>query len=264
MKRPISESKKKIPNFDLSQEIDYYHPKPKKPATQKYVIAVVLIVLAGAAFLFSPYFAVHNIRAENASKYTTTELCDKIGLQAGDNAILFNRRKAEDILRQDPYIRDARLILELPDTIVISLQERKVRAYIPYMGSYLYIDEEGRVLDVQSSYVNGLPLIKGLVFSGFHKGEILEVEEPKALNTILQISQMIEKYDLSDFAVTIDVSDLNEITASVNQIQVQLGNMENMDQKIRNMAQIVQTIPENDRGTLDLHDLSDMRFEYLT
>ena len=40
--------------------------------------------------------------------------------------------------------------------------------------------------------------------------------------------------------------------------------MENMDQKIRNMAQIVQTIPENDRGTLDLHDLSDMRFEYLT
>lgn len=121
-----------------------------------------MILLAGAAFLFSPFFAVKNIRVENSERFATSDLCERIGLNQGDNAILFNRSKAEDILRQDPYIKDARLVWEFPDTMVISLTERKVRAYVPYMGSYLYIDEEGRVLDVQNVYTEGLPLVKGL------------------------------------------------------------------------------------------------------
>ena len=131
-------------DIDLMEELEYYQPRKKRlEIPQKYVIVAVLILLAGAAFLFSPFFAVKNIRVENSERFATSDLCERIGLNQGDNAILFNRSKAEDILRQDPYIKDARLVWEFPDTMVISLTERKVRAYVPYMGSYLYIDEEG-------------------------------------------------------------------------------------------------------------------------
>ncbi len=95
--------------------------------------------------------------------------------------------------------------------MVISLTERKVRAYVPYMGSYLYIDEEGRVLDVQNVYTEGLPLVKGLVFSGFQRGEVLQVENQESLQVMLQISQMIQKYNLTEFAVEVDVSNTSEI-----------------------------------------------------
>ena len=134
--------KKQMEDIDLMEELEYYQPRKKRlEIPQKYVIAAVLILLAGAAFLFSPFFAVKNIRVENSERFATSDLCERIGLNQGDNAILFNRSKAEDILRQDPYIKDARLVWEFPDTMVISLTERKVRAYVPYMGSYLYIDE---------------------------------------------------------------------------------------------------------------------------
>ena len=257
--------KKQMEDIDLMEELEYYQPRKKRlEIPQKYVIAAVLILLAGAAFLFSPFFAVKNIRVENSERFATSDLCERIGLNQGDNAILFNRSKAEDILRQDPYIEDARLVWEFPDTMVISLTERKVRAYVPYMGSYLYIDEEGRVLDVQNVYTEGLPLVKGLVFSGFQRGEVLQVENQESLQVMLQISQMIQKYNLTEFAVEVDVSNTSDIYATVNQVQVHLGTMDNLDQKIRTMAAVVVSIPEEDRGTLDLTDLSKpIVFQYL-
>ena len=48
-------------------------------------------------------------------------------------------------------------------------------------------------------------------------------------------------------------------------MQIHLGSMENGDQKIRMMAEILKTIPEEDRGSLDLSDLSKpIVFQYLT
>ena len=66
------------------------------------------------------------------------------------------------------------------------------------------------------------------------------------------------------FAVEVDVSNTLDIYAKVNQVQVHLGTMDNMDQKVRTMAAVVATIPEKDRGTLDLSDLSKpIVFQYL-
>lgn len=254
-------------------EEGYQEPYPKKRMKsikqkqnmQKYTIAAVLLVLAGAAFLFSPVFSIQNIRAENASQFSTTELCEKIGLSQGENAILFSRTKAEHILEQEPYIEKARIVWELPNTYVIALTERKVRAYIPYMGSYLYIDEAGRVLDIRNTYVDGLPLVKGLLFTEFQKGDVLSVDNQEALEVVLHISQMIQKYELTEMVVEIDVSNVSDIYAQVNRVRVHLGDMDNMDQKIRNMAEIMKTIPKQDRGILDLSDLSKpMVFQYLT
>ncbi len=236
-----------------------------KQHMQKYTIGAVLLVMAVAALLFSPVFAIQNIRAENAIHFTTSELCEKIELSQGDNAILFSRSKAETILQKEPYIQKAKIVWEFPNTFVIVLTERKVRAYVPYFGSYLYIDEAGRVLDIQNNYVEGLPLVKGLQFTEFEKGDVLNVENPKSLEVVLQISQMIQKYELTEMVVEIDVSNTEDIYAQVNRVRVHLGSMENMDQKIRNMAEIVKTISKEDRGTLDLSDLSKpMIFQYLT
>lgn len=49
-------------------------------------------------------------------------------------------------------------------------------------------------------------MVKGLVFSGFQRGEVLQVENQESLQVMLQISQMIQKYNLTEFAVEVDVS----------------------------------------------------------
>ena len=136
------------------------------------------------------------------------------------------------------------------------------------MGSYLYIDETGRVLDVQEACHETLPVVKGLAFGSFTLGEVIPVENPEALDVVLNISQLMEKYELLDLVVEIDVSNPKSIYAYVNQVQIILGDMENGDTKIRYMAEVMKTIPKEDRGTLDLSELDKPNgtvvFRYLT
>lgn len=257
--------KKTMEDIDLMEELDYYRPKRKKrQIPQKYLIGALLVVVAGALFLFSPVFAIKEIRLENSEQFTASELAESIGLSTGDNLFFFRRSKAEKTLEQNPYIKEADLIMELPDTMVISLTERKVRAYVPYMGSYLYIDEEGRILDIQKTYTQGLPIVNGLQFSEFQLGEVLEVDNPDALHVMLQISQILQKYDMTEMVVELNVSNPNDIYAQVNRVTVHLGTLDNMDQKILNLEKVMQTIPEEDRGTLDLSDPNKrIIFQYL-
>ncbi|MGN0135180.1 FtsQ-type POTRA domain-containing protein [Anaerotignum sp.] len=268
-KKQSKKKKQEMIDIDLMDELDFYRkPEKKKGIDQKVVIAGVFVVVAVACILFSPVFAVKEIKAEGASHFTTSELCERIGLSTGDNLFLFGKGKAEKILEENPYIADAKLSAKLPDTMIITVKERKVRGYVPYMGSYLYIDEEGRVLEVQEAYHEALPLVKGLSFGSFTEGEIIPVENPEALDVVLRISQMMEKYDLLDLVVEIDVSNPEDIYAYVNQVQIHLGNMENGDMKIKYMAEIMKTIPEEDRGILDLSALDNPKanvvFQYLT
>ena len=271
MRRRKKQQKKQIADYDLMDELedlDYYGRETRKPSLSLRIAAGLALLLLAAAVLFSPLFVVKEIRAEGNSYFTTSALSEKIGLSAGDHMLLFNRSKACKLLKQDPYIADAEIRLELPDTMVICVQERKVRGYVPYMGAYLYIDDEGRVLDVQEACHEALPLVKGLLFDSFTKGEVIPVQNPGALDSVLRISQLMEKYELLDLVVEIDVSVPDDIYAYVNQVQIHLGNMKNGDTKIRYMAEIMKKIPEEDRGMLDLSELDkptgSVVFQYLT
>lgn len=260
---------KEMFDIDLMEELEYYQkPKPQKGIDQRVIIGVAFGLVVIIGLLLSPIFALKNIAAEGASHYSTAELCEKIGLSKGDNILFFGRGRAAKTLEEDPYIADARLSLRLPDTIVIEVKERKVRGYVPYMGAYLYIDEGGRVLDVQEACREALPMVKGLAFGNFTLGEVIPVENPEALDVVLYISQLMEKYELLDLVVEIDVSNPKSVYAYVNQVQIILGDMENGDTKIRYMAEVMKTIPKEDRGTLDLSELDKPNgtvvFRYLT
>jgi len=237
----------------------------KTYAIYKYLLFGVVLLIIGAGILFSPLFEAKTIIYEGNEHFSDSEIASMIGISAGDNVILFDRTKAENMLKSAPYIAEANITMKLPDTLIVRVAERKVRGYVPYMGAYLYIDEEGRVLETQDAYYETLPEVKGLKFDSFKVGEILPVDDDEALLAILQMSQMMRKYELLDIVVAIDVSNPRDIYAYVNQVTIYLGELENGDQKIRVMAEIVKTIAPEDRGVLDLSDLSKpLVFQYLT
>lgn len=236
-----------------------------KRLSQKMVLFLLLVMIALASILFSPLFSAKHINVTNLEKYTDTEICQKIGLFPNTNIILFGKRTAVKKLKLDPYIASAEVSMKLPDTISIKINERKVRGYVPYMGAYLYIDEYGRVLDTQTFFAKSLPIVNGLQFNHFQLGELLQVDNPQSFDVVVTIAQMMTKYGLLDMVVKIDVSNPKNVHAYVNQVDIRLGDIKDCDQKIRIMAEIMKTIPQEDRGTLDLSDITrPIVFQYLT
>ncbi len=247
---------------------DYRPPKRRQrraPLRQNILIGTLVALVVIVGLLFSPFFETKTINLRGCNRYSLGEICDTISFHTGDNLVLFSQSKAEKTLLSDPYIAAADISLILPDTMTITIEERLVRGYVPYMGAYLYIDMEGRVLETQSTCAAALPVVTGLKFTSFQLGELLPVENTEALAVMLQLSKLIEKYELLDHVLEVDVSDANDIVIHVNGVQVSLGDVDRIDQKIRYMAEIVATIPEEDRGTLDLSDLDKpLIFQYLT
>lgn len=239
--------------------------KAKGFFTVKGILFLLVIVMGSAAILFSPVFSATNIVITKMDKYTDSEICEKIGLTTSSNIFLFGKRKAAKILEEDNYIESARLSIQLPNTIKVEIEERKVRGYVPYANSYLYIDEYGRVLDVQTSFVKKLPIVYGLEFDHFKEGQLLQVDNPESFDIVVKMAQMMTKYELLDTGMEIYVDDPSHIHAKMNHVEIELGDISDSDQKIRTLAEIIKTIPEKDRGVLDLTDLSKpIVFQYLT
>ncbi len=247
-----------------------YLPTKKKSIFKSFFsykvrLFFMIAILIGTGVLFSPIFHAANIQVTELQCYSAAEICEKIGLTQEDNIILFGKRKAAKILQQSPYIENAKITMRLPNTIFVSIKERKVRGYIPYMGSYLYIDEYGRVLDAKKSFSKTLPMVQGLQFDSFELGEVLKVDNPDSFDIVVKIAQMMTKYQLLDMVVEIDVSNPKDVHAYVNKVDILLGDITDCDQKIKTMAEIMKTIPKEDRGTLDLKDMSKpIIFQYLT
>ena len=268
MKIRHKNKKHQMQSFDLNEELDYYgNPKTGKSrtGTRQWLMGITLAILACAALLLSPVFSIRDITVVGNSHFSQAEILEKAGISTGDNVFLVNKQKAKEALLADPYIKDVEIDRKLPKGLLITVTERVVQGYVPYMGSYLCIDEEGRVLDVAQSCTETLPVVYGLSFSNFTKGEILPVEDQEALRVMVLFNQLINKYQMLDMVVELDVSDPSDVYVRIRQVEVHLGSTNDSDQKVRILAQIIQTIPEEDRGTLDLSDLSKpIVFRYLT
>ena len=232
---------------------------------KKIFIILLIIVLVLGGILFSPLFSIKTINVEGCEHFTEGEILEMAGLSENQNIFAFNARKARKNLKENTYIEDVTFDMNYPSEVNVTVKERKVRGYVPYMGSYLYIDEYGRVLDIREDMTEALPVVYGLDFSGFTLGELLETNNEEAFDIIVKIAQLMTKYNLLDMVVNIDVSDTKNIKATVNKVEVTLGEITDIDQKIRTMTEIIKNIPEKDRGTLDLSDLSKpWVFKYLT
>ena len=233
---------------------------------RKKKLKVLLIVIAGALLIMlSPMFTIKNIQITQMDKYSKEEICDMLNLHEGNNLFLFNRIKAAKVLKDNTYVEDYKISYDFPDTVKVNIDERKVRGYVPYMGSYLYIDEYGRVLEINKEMSSALPVVTGLIFSNFSIGDQIDAQNSEAFDIMVEIAQLMNKYDLLNIVVKIDVSNTDKVMAYVNNIEINLGDMSNGDQKIRTMGEVVKNINPNDRGTLDLSDLSKtVVFKYLT
>ncbi|MPM63533.1 hypothetical protein SDC9_110413 [bioreactor metagenome] len=149
--------------------------------------------------------------------------------------------------------------------MIVSVNENRVCGYIEYLGSYLYIDRSGKVIDINKETKESLPIIEGLKFSSFTINTKIPVENQDAFLTALAVSNAMSKYEVLDDAVSINVSDIQNLYAYIDNIKVLLGDNSRIEEKIKTMAEAVKEIPEGDRGTLDLTDLSKpIIFKYTT
>lgn len=219
------------------------------------VVSVMIIAVVILFFLFGNAFTVKEVTVTGNRHYTVEQI-QNIIMQGrlGKNSIYlyfkYSRKAIEDV----PFIERMDVKILSPSSISITVYEKSIAGCVEYLDRYIYFDREGIVVESSSLRQNDLPYVTGLNFDYVIMYEPLPVENPEIFKSILNITQLLSKYEIRSDQIYFD-SD-NNITLFFGKAKVKLGSFDNIDEKMIRLQGIAPKMEGLD-GTLYMDDYTE-------
>lgn len=228
-------------------------------------MGVALIALIFMLLMLSPWLNIQNIEINGLETLEKPDVIRQMKLDKQTNILSFNSFVAKRRVKSNYYIEDVNVKRKLPNTVTINITERKIVGYIPYINNYIYIDKEGMVVDVKSSYTEPLPIIYGLKFDSFIIGEKLKTDNDEAFEVVMEITNIIKNKENLNQILKIDVSDLNDIHLYMEKLDIILGDREALNIKMNTLNEILKNFIPEEKGVLYIDDINKSPiFKYIT
>ena len=140
------------------------------------------------------------------------------------------------------------------DSVEITVYEKSIIGRVKYMGSNMYFDKDGTVVESSSEDIESVPEVKGLEFESIVLMEELPVEDKKVLDMILDTTQLLTKYEINVDSIYVK----NDKTAKliIGGVTVELGDMDDMNDKMRTLKDMLPNL-EGQTGTLNLQEYNE-------
>ncbi len=126
------------------------------------VVGAILVVLAIAwGVSVSPLLDVDHVTVRGLGRLTAAEVQAAGGVHPGDAMAWLDAGAAAGRIEALPFVRRATVVREWPDTVRISVVERRPVAWIDAPGGKVVVDGTGRVLESVTDPQPGMPQLVG-------------------------------------------------------------------------------------------------------
>jgi cell division protein FtsQ len=223
--------------------------------TFKYILFLLLLVFAAAFLMTSSLFNIKTINVTGNNRVSQQEIIRLSGLSYQQNVFRINSKETMKSIFQSPYVEKIKIRRGLPNIINIDIIEREPLVLVPYVGSYLFVDSHGIVIEINSSIATmKLPVIKGLKFSTFKLGEEIKVENKNQLTSVIKLINGIKQVGIIQEIAEINAEDiLNFKLNTKSGIKINFGDDSNINTKIPLAKAILQDLDsKNLKGTVEM------------
>ena len=122
-------------NSHMNQPPASKHGEYRKPSRRRKTgvsaLLTFLVVIMAVIFVMSVFFRVTDIQVEGNEHYTDEEIIKAVVIEKGDNLFFFDRIAATSrVFAKLPYIEEVSVERQLPNKVIISVQECKALAYL--------------------------------------------------------------------------------------------------------------------------------------
>ncbi len=205
-------------------------------------LVIALILICVGILVVRSEFTITSVEVSGNEHYTAEQIEEKVlSGKYGHNSIYLYLKcrfgKAETI----PFIEKTDVELLSPTEVKIRVYEKAVAGYVEYLGHYLYFDKDGIVVESSTRQIKGIPFVTGLEFNYITLHEKLPVKKDEVFRTILNITQLLTKYEIDIDKIYFD-KDYN-ITLYFGNIRVYLGTNDHIDEKINRLRFILPDLP---------------------
>ena len=215
-----------------------------------FILIILIIILLNA-----PFMQIKKINCFGNNLVKTEDIITSSKIYKGNNIFRINKSKAIKLIKEYPYVKDVKISRKLPSTINININECQVASYIKNGNKFLYIDNECKLLEVNTVPPQGnVPLITGVTVIKSNINEIIELKNKKQLLCIKEILYTAKESKFNGMITLIDVKNTNTNIITVNNVlDIVLGNTDNLEYKINFMAAgAYDSIGEKQSGILDV------------
>lgn len=216
-------------------------------------IVVMSLVVAVAAYIKIKYeiTSVAVIGNDHYSKQEIEEIVfDKPYTY---NSIFLYLKYHNKSINNVPFVEKMDVDIVNPNLVRINVYEKKVAGYIEYLGRYMYFDKDGIVVESSSEEMEDIPFVTGLKFDHVVLHEPLPVADKQIFLLILNITQLLNKYDIRTDRIAFDSEE--NITLHFGDARVSLGDDSYIDEKINEMHWILPEL-EGYAGILHMENYS--------
>ena len=216
---------------------------------KKLVIAgIFLTVLLLLAVLFS--VRIKSVTVSGNERYTDEQIESMIfDTKLSKNPVYCYYQYRFRPHKTIPFVEDYKIVFRSPVNVEIITYEKSVVGYVSYMNSLMYFDKDGIIVESTNDKLPGIPMISGLRFGQIVLHKPLPVEDARIFDEILNLTQVLEMYDIK--AERIHFNSQREAPLNVGELQVELGSNVQMNGKISELRDILNTYSALD-GTLYL------------
>lgn len=199
-----------------------------------------------ALYLASPLALVQDIRVTGNEVLSQEEILTTAGLDSGQHFWRLNLAKSRDKLSLNPWIQEVRIARVFPNSLAITLEERKAIAIIAGLNQNWVAAGDGMVLTANAGH--SLPWLTGLAPEELEPGSTVEGQVAIALDWVMALQPL--------------ASQISELNFSMHPIQVTLFTTDgykvifagdaDLEQRIWDLIAMLQVLrAENRKGIID-------------
>lgn len=216
----------------------------------------ILAVGFGIIWYLQKNYTIRTVYVEGNVHYTQEEIQNIVmsGL-FGNNSLYLAFKYQNKGVQNIPFVDIMDVSILSPDTIKIKVYEKALAGYVKYLDTFMYFDKDGCVVECSNMKTVGIPEIAGLNFEYMVLGEVLPVEDTDIFSSIMSITRLLDKYELT--ADKIYFYDSKSVTIYFGEIKAALGNNNReIEDKIMLLPELLKKV-EGKKGTFRMESFND-------
>lgn len=200
--------------------------KTKKSKSRGVVIVLLLLIVFFAlGFLGYKTLRVAHIDIDGNEFISDDQIIALCGFDYGEHLLNLDLSEIKKAVSKQPYLDVLAVVRNYPDTVVISVRERKKEAVLQYMEQAIFIDRTGRVLEIRSGVnIGDMLVVKGMSISGFSEGEPISVHDEYQKAVLVKVLGALYDSKQDGWYTAVDMTNPVDVRLeSRNNIRVDIG-----------------------------------------
>ncbi|HHW62080.1 MAG TPA: FtsQ-type POTRA domain-containing protein [Syntrophomonadaceae bacterium] len=232
--------------------------------TSKGVFKFSILLLIGLVciflFLHSSIFNITQFKVQGNKLVSEDEILALAGVKKGENIFRVNKILTARSVEVHPMIKKAEIKRQLPSTLLIEVEERRVWAMIPFQGMFLYVDDEGVCIDRHQQSGSAYPIITMDIYP--ERVNLGQRVNPQAIHLARQVWNLLpeeQRKEISEFHYVNKEKSL--ILYTLKGTEIRFGREERMEEKVQLVLEVMSLEEKMEQQGEDVLEYVDIRYK---